>query len=76
MYRVLAWIIVFPLYVFSLLPLRVHYCFAGIISWLLRDVFKYRRGVIDTNLKGAFSDMDSASRNRIARDYYRYLADV
>ena len=76
MYRILAWLIVAPLYVFSLLPLRVHYLFAGIIAWLLRDVFKYRRRVTDTNLAGAFPDLDEASRVKIARDYYGYLGDV
>ena len=76
MYRALALILVAPLYVLSLLPLRVHYLFAGIISWLLRDVFKYRRDVIYTNLRGAFPDMDEAWRRGIARDYYRYLGDV
>ena len=76
MYRALAWLIAAPLYLLSLLPLRVHYFFGRIISWLLRDVFKYRRQVIDINLKGAFPQEDEASRRRIARDYYRHLGEV
>ena len=76
MYRALAWLIVAPLYVFSLLPLRVHYLFGHLLTWLLRDVFKYRRQVIDTNLKGAFPDLDDVVRRKIARDYYRHLGEV
>lgn len=76
MYRVLAWLIVAPLYVLSLLPLRVHYLFAGIITWLLRDVFNYRSDVIDANLSGAFPQMDRQQREAIKRDYYSYLGDV
>ena len=76
MYKVVAYLLVAPLYVFSLLPLRVHYCFAGVITFLLRDVFRYRREVIDTNLRGAFPDMDEAGRRQIARDYYRNLGEI
>ena len=76
MYRALAWLIAAPLYLLSLLPLRVHYFFGRIITWLLRDVFKYRRQVIETNLRGAFPQEDEASRRRIARDYYRHLGEV
>ena len=76
MYRVLAYLLVAPLYLLSLLPLRVHYLFADIICWLLREVAGYRREVIETNLKGAFPVLSDAERGKIARDYYRYLADL
>ena len=76
MYRVLAYILVAPLYLCSLLPLRVHYFFSDILCWILRDVAKYRRDVIDTNLSGALPAMPQAERDAIKRDYYRYLADV
>ena len=76
MYKVLAYLLVAPLYVLSLFPLRVHYCFARGITWLLRDVFNYRREVIDTNLRGAFPDLDDAARAAVARDYYRNLGDI
>ncbi|MBQ9583050.1 MAG: lysophospholipid acyltransferase family protein [Bacteroidales bacterium] len=76
MYRLLAWLILAPLYVLSLLPLRVHYLFARIITWLLRDVFRYRRDVIDTNLEGAFPDMTPQAREKLKNDYYRHLGDV
>ncbi|MBO4557620.1 MAG: hypothetical protein J5693_03310 [Bacteroidales bacterium] len=76
MYRVLAWLIVAPLYALSLLPLRVHYFFSDIIAWLLRDVFRYRRGVIETNLKGAFPQMPAAEREQTIRQYYKSISDV
>ncbi|MBQ3660159.1 MAG: lysophospholipid acyltransferase family protein [Bacteroidales bacterium] len=76
MYRVLAWIIAAPLYLLSLLPLRVHYFFSDIIRFLLQRVLKYRRKVIDINLKAALPEADAAARAKIAADYYEYLADV
>lgn len=76
MYRVLAYLLVAPLYVLSLLPLRVHYFFAGIISFLLARVVRYRRGVIDANLMAVFPDMTHQECARLAGDYYRHLADV
>ena len=76
MYRVLAYLLVAPLYLLSLLPLRVHYLFADILYWLLGDVFKYRRDVIDTNLKGAFPDLPQGKRDAIRSSYYKYLSDV
>ena len=76
MYRVLAYLLVAPLYVLSLLPLRVHYLFADIIALLLHRVVRYRREVIDANLAAAFPDMPQKERDKLARDYYKYLADV
>ena len=76
MYRVLAYLLLAPLFLLSLLPLRVHYFFADILAWLLRKVFKYRGDVIDTNLAGAFPALQQEDRATIKRDYYRYLADV
>lgn len=76
MYRALAWIIVAPLYLLSLLPLRVHHFFARIIGFFLRCVVKYRRAVIDANLAAAFPEIDREGRKKIARDYYGYLADI
>ncbi len=75
MHRFFAILISLPLYLLSLLPLKVHYFFADIIAFLLRDVVKYRRDVIMTNLEGAFPDMPAQERERIARRYYQYLAD-
>lgn len=76
MYRVLAWLIAAPLYLLSLLPLRVHYFFSDIIRFLLQRVLKYRRKVIDINLKAALPGLAEAERGRIAAGYYEYLADV
>ena len=76
MYRVLAWLIALPLYLLSLLPLRVHYFFSDIICFLLRRVFRYRRKVIDINLEAALPFADAAARKKIAAGYYRYLSDV
>ena len=76
MHKFLAWLLFVPLWLLSLLPLRIHYLLSDLICLLLRDVVKYRRDVIETNLKGAFPDMGGAERGKIVRDYYAWLGDV
>ena len=76
MYKFLAWLLYIPLWLLSLLPLRVHYLLADIIAWLLRDVAKYRQRVIDKNLSAAFPEMEEDEKRRLRRDYYAWLGDV
>ena len=76
MYRVLAYLLLAPVYLLSLLPLRVHYLLSDILGFLLGKIFKYRRDVIEANLAAAFPKMPVAERRAIAVKYYKYLADV
>ena len=43
-------------YVFSLLPLKVHYVFSDLIFWLLYKVVGYRKKVVRTNLTTSFPE--------------------
>lgn len=58
------------------LPLRFHYLFAGFITWILRDVMKYRYDVVMTNLARSFPKTKYAHLKRIADDLYTHLGEV
>ena len=60
----------------ALLPLKVHYALCGCFSWMLRDVFRYRRKVVETNIDHSFPDRSPEERAGIVRDFYRHLGDV
>jgi KDO2-lipid IV(A) lauroyltransferase len=60
----------------ALLPLPVKYALARVAAFLLHRVFRYRTSVIDTNLKKAFPDRDSAWRRDITQRFYRQFTDV
>lgn len=55
----------------SRLPLRIHYWFA---DWFLFPIMyylvRYRRRVVDNNLRLSFPDKSDAERKRIRRDFY------
>lgn len=63
-------------YLVTLLPLRVLYIFSDIFFVILYYFPSYRRKVVAGNLKNAFPEKDDAELRRIARRYYRHLADL
>ncbi len=69
--------IVFPLlYLLSLLPFFILYFISDCTSFLLANVFKYRRVVVLNNLKIAFPEKTEEERQAIARQFYKYFADT
>lgn len=64
-----------PLFLLSLLPLRVLYVLSDIISFLLFRVFGYRRNVINGNLLIAFPEKSIEERNSIKRKFHRNFTD-
>lgn len=58
------------------LPLKVHYWFAGFITWVLRDVMKYRYDVVMVNLARSFPDMKYWELERVANDFYMHLGEL
>ncbi|MBQ7222748.1 MAG: lysophospholipid acyltransferase family protein [Bacteroidales bacterium] len=74
--KILSWTLYAFMFVLSLLPLRVHYLFSDFICWLLHSVLKYRRKVVDINLRSTFKDLPEAELKQVTREYYRYISDV
>lgn len=69
-------IVVFLLRIFSFLPLGVLYRISDVLAWALQHVFGYRKAVVHLNLRKSFPDKSSSERDRIAKAFYAYLADV
>ncbi|MDX2063623.1 MAG: lysophospholipid acyltransferase family protein [Bacteroidia bacterium] len=70
------YLVVYPLYGLSRLPLGVLYGVAWGLYVLVYHVLGYRRGVVDTNLRNAFPEKSEAERRAIARRCYRHLANL
>lgn len=69
--------IVYPLlYIFSLLPFFILYAISDFMAFLMRDVFKYRKDVVLSNLQLAFPEKSVAERKKIARQFYQYFTDT
>jgi KDO2-lipid IV(A) lauroyltransferase len=64
-----------PLYLLSLLPLRVLYLFSTFAYLVLYYVVSYRRKVVKDNLAIAFPEKTEAERNAIAKAFYKNFAD-
>ena len=69
------YLIYIPLYVLSLLPLRVLYLLSDLVSFFLFRVFGYRRNVIEGNLAIAFPEKTESERKAIARKFHRNFTD-
>ncbi len=68
----------FPLWlrVLGRLPFGFWYALSDILTFLAEHLFRYRRKVIDAQLKRCFPELDGAAIGRIRRDFYRSFADV
>lgn len=68
-------IILSPLWLISLLPLRVLHLFSSALSFLLFYIFGYRKKVVFQNLKNSFPEKSPQELTKIARRFYRFLCD-
>ena len=60
----------------SMLPLRVHYFFAGFLSWLAKSVLRYRRDLVMTNLARAFPEKKYKELKAVSDQFYRHFGDL
>lgn len=63
------------LFVVSLIPLRVGYIFADIMYFLLNYVIRYRKKVIEANIKLVFPTITDKEVKNIRNKYYKHLSD-
>ncbi|MFC5408734.1 lysophospholipid acyltransferase family protein [Larkinella bovis] len=61
---------------FSRLPISVLYGIANVLYYLLAYVIRYRKKVIETNLKRSFPEKPDVEIRQLAKKFYRNLADV
>lgn len=65
-----SWVMVFTLYLLSLLPMRTKQNFGAWLGQVLERKLKSRRKVADNNLRACFPEMDADSRNRLIQDNF------
>ena len=73
--KILYYIILAVWYVFSLLPLRVHYVISDLLFWLLFKVVRYRRDVVRKNLTESFPEKSEEELQKIERGFYHFFCD-
>lgn len=70
-------ILLFPLfYLISLLPFFVLYGISSLFYVLVFYVLRYRREVVDGNLRKSFPEKTEAERAKISRQFYLHFCDV
>ena len=69
----LFWFILYPL---SLLPLCILYGIGLVLYLVLAYLVRYRRKVIDENLRHSFPEKSEKELARIRRQYYWHLAQL
>ncbi|QQL51117.1 lysophospholipid acyltransferase family protein [Mucilaginibacter ginkgonis] len=74
--KALASLVVFFLYLLSLLPLAVLYVLSDVLYIVTYYLIGYRRKVVAENLKNSFPEKTEAELNTISKKYYRYLCDL
>jgi KDO2-lipid IV(A) lauroyltransferase len=72
----LSRIVFFFLYLVSLLPFWFLYFVSDIIFIVLFYITRYRRKVVQQNLKNSFPEKGQHELNAIEKKYYRYLGDL
>ena len=60
----------------TLLPMWALHLLSDLLWPFIYHVVKYRRGVVETNLRNAFPEKSPEERKRIAKRFYRHLTDL
>lgn len=68
-------ILLSPLWLLTMLPLRVLYFFSDILYFILFYLIRYRRRIVFENLRNSFPEKNSKEILEIARKFYHYLCD-
>ncbi|SHI88501.1 lysophospholipid acyltransferase family protein [Flavobacterium terrae] len=63
------------LYLISLLPFRVLYFFSDLTSFILFYIIRYRRNVVEENIKKSFQNLNENDRLKIEREFYTNFCD-
>lgn len=73
--KVLYYMVLSVWYLFSLLPLRVHYFISDLMFWLLYGLLGYRRKVVYSNIKSSFPEKSEEELRKIERGFYHFFCD-
>ena len=73
--KLLYYVILSFWYVFSLLPMRIHYANSYFLYLLVYRLMQYRKKVVRRNLKESFPEKDEAELRRIEQGFYHFFCD-
>lgn len=62
--------------IIGILPFRLMYGLSDFVSWLLRDVIKYRRNVVEENLNLSSLNLTEIEKKNLIFEIYRNLSDI
>lgn len=68
-------ILLFPLWLISLIPLRILFFLSGIIYFIIYYLTGYRKKVVFTNLRNSFPEKSDKEISLLAKKFYRHLCD-
>jgi len=68
-------VILFSLFI-GLIPFRFIYPMADFLAFLFHHVIRYRRQVIETNLRETFPDLDDRAIDDLVHGFYHNLGDI
>jgi KDO2-lipid IV(A) lauroyltransferase len=76
MKNLLSFIGVFFLKQAGRLPFSILYMIADVLYFILRFLIRYRKKTIFSNLRNAFPEKETSEIKKIAKGFYRHLADL
>lgn len=65
--------LLFPL---SLLPLRVHYALAKVLSWLACNLISYRKQEVLINLSRSFPELETRDIKSLCKEFYAHFSEL
>ena len=60
----------------SQLPLGFHYFMGDVLSWIARNILRYRSDVVWINIARSFPDRKYKDLKKIYRDFYRHFGEI
>lgn len=63
-------------YTITLLPMRALHLLSDLLCPIFYHVVRYRRNVVETNLRNAFPEKSPEERKKIAKKFYSHLTDM
>ncbi len=76
MAKLLNYLLLFPILLLSLLPLKVLYLLSDVTAWFLHKVLRYRYDVALVNISRSFPQMKYNEISSVLREFYKGFADI
>ena len=64
------------LVILSKLPLKFHYFMGDVLSWLMKNVLRYRYDVVVMNISRSFPELKYKALKKIVNDFYRHFGEI